>query len=78
MASSVFKDGFALPKTEFLEVAESLPALIAFIALPFNPGAVLVLSAVYFAFSSIFAFTAFCFSRSFCFLYSVAEATPDV
>jgi hypothetical protein len=30
------------------------------------------------AFSSIFAFTAFYFSSSFCFLYSVAEAAPVV
>lgn len=35
-----------------------------------------VLSAVCFAFSSIFALTAFDFSSNFYFLYSVAEAAP--
>jgi hypothetical protein len=76
LISSVFKDDLGLPKAEFLEVAESLPALTAFIALPFIAEAVPVLSAVCLFFSAIFSFTAFYFSRSFCFLCSVAEAAP--
>jgi hypothetical protein len=57
-------------------VAESFPALNPLAAIPFSAEVVPVLSAVYLAFSSILAFTAFYFSRSFCFLYSVAEAVP--
>lgn len=55
-------------------MAESFPALIPLAAIPFSAEVVPVLSAVYLAFSSILAFTAFYFSRSFYFLYSVAEA----
>ena len=57
-------------------MAESFPAFTALIPLLFYTEAVPVLSAVYFAFSSILAFTAFYFSRGFCFLYSVADAVP--
>jgi hypothetical protein len=53
-------------------VAESLPDFNYFKALTFYAAVVPVLSAVCLSFSSILAFTAFYFSKSFYLFYSVA------